>query len=83
MKSFKGSTEEIGATMSLPTEKVNSDRGFEHFTDLMENYILKNMTNATDVIPLITEMKDPTTDFVKDNMPDPQFSDTEVVANPL
>ena len=36
-KNFKGSTPEIGATISLPTERVNNDNGFDYFKDTSEN----------------------------------------------
>ena len=78
LKNFKGSTPEIGAVISLPTERVSNDKGFDHFKDTLENYILKNLSNATDVLPLLKNLQDPTIDFVKNNMPAPHFTEEEI-----
>ena len=78
LKNFKVSTPEIGAVISLPTERVSNDKGFDHFKDTLENYILKNLSNATDVLPLLKNLQDPTIDFVKNNMPAPHFTEEEI-----
>jgi len=44
VKIFKGPTPEIRATLSLPNERVSTDKGFEFFQDELETYILKELT---------------------------------------
>ena len=39
---------------------------------------MKNVSNATDVLPLLKNLQDPTIDFVKNNMPDPHFTEEEI-----
>lgn len=45
-RTFKGSTPEIQATLSLPGERVDTDKGFDNFRNCLENYVLKNLKNA-------------------------------------
>ena len=73
---FKGSTPEIGATLSLPNERVSTDKGFEFFQDELETYVLKTLPNAVDVISIITDLVDPAEDFLK-KMPKPVFTEQE------
>ena len=79
---FMGATEDIGATLSLPNERISSDKGFEHFAEKLENHVLRNLTNAGDVVTIITELVDPTQAFI-DNMPDPVFNAQQVLNNPF
>ena len=79
---FKGSTPEIGATLSLPNERVSTDKGFEFFQDELETYILKELKNPTDVVTLVTDLIDPTSNFLN-NMPKPAFDATQAAADPM
>ena len=79
---FKGSTPEIGATLSLPNERVPTDKGFEFFQDELETYILKELKNPTDVVTLVTDLVDPTQNFLN-NMPKPAFDATQAAADPM
>ena len=79
---FKGSTPEIGATLSLPNERVPTDKGFEFFQDELETYILKDLKNPTDVVTLVTDLVDPTQNFLN-NMPKPAFDTTQAAADPM
>ena len=82
MKNFRGSTEDIAATLSLPNERVSSDRGFDHFAEELELYVLKEFTNGRDVVTIITDLVDPTQAFIN-NMPAPVFDAAQVQANPM
>jgi len=79
---FKGSTPEIGATLSLPNERVSTDKGFEFFQDELETYILKELKNPTDVVTLVTDFFDPTLKFLN-NMPKPAFDAAQAAADPM
>ena len=81
-KFFKGSTAEIGATLSLSNERVSTDKGFEFFQDQLETYILRELKNPTDIVILVTDLVDPTSNFLN-NMPTPAFDATEAAADPM
>ena len=68
-KDFKGETPELNAVLRLITEILDQGFTFEKFQDVLKNYVLKNFHKAEDIVEMVTNLKDPCTNFETKHMP--------------
>ena len=68
-KHFCGNNPNIGAVLGLKTEKIDKKVSFDVFREKLANYVLVNLKDAEDVMPLIEEQVDPRIDFRTNNKP--------------
>ena len=69
VRDFSGETKEVEAVLTLVTEQVDKGVTFDIFQERLRNYVLKNLENGEDVIPVITKLEDPTTTFEENHAP--------------
>ena len=58
-----GETKDVEAVLTLVTKKVEKGVTLERFQETLKNYVLKNLENGEDIVPLVTKLEDPTTTF--------------------
>ena len=63
---YKGEIESIGVILALRTERFNNKVVFSTFAEKIRNYVLSNLYDARDIIPIIEELRDTTQDVVDD-----------------
>ena len=68
-KYFKGETPELNAVLGLITERLDQGVTFEKFQYVLKNYVLKNFHKAEDIVEMVTNLKDPCTNFETKNIP--------------
>ena len=68
-KEFKGETTELNAVLGLITERLDQGVTFEKFQDVLKNYVVKNFHKAEDIVEMVTNLKDPSTNFKTKHMP--------------
>ena len=71
-KYFKGENLELNAdaVLGLITERLDQGVTFENFQDVLKNYVLKNFHKAEDIVEMVTNLKDPRTNFETNHMPE-------------
>ena len=69
IKNFTGETPELNAVLSLVSERVDKGAPFERYQELLKIYVLKNFNRGEDVLPIVTDITDPKTDFETKYMP--------------
>ena len=62
-KYFKGETPELNAVLRLITERLDQGVTFEKFQGVLKNYVLKNFHKAEGIVEMVTNLKDPCTNF--------------------
>ena len=69
LKVWKGACENIGGVLGMTSEVIDAKVPFDTFRDKLENYVMRTFDNGSDVIGIITELKDPADDFEARYMP--------------
>ena len=59
-KDWKGDCNDIGVTLGIKTEKLNTQTSVDGLLEKLESYVKKNLDYYEDVLCLITDGKDPT-----------------------
>ena len=62
-------TPEIGSVLALRTEKVDKKAPFDTFRGKKSDYIVKEFSNAKDVMDIVKTMNDPNIKFNQKNKP--------------
>ena len=68
-RTWEGDKSDVGAVLGLRTEYLDKKVSFRVFIEKMIKYILRELNNASDVLPLLSERKYPLTIFRKNHMP--------------
>ena len=68
-RNFEGKTKDIGAVLGLKTERLTHKVPFDTFREKLAEYVLKELTNARHVIPLVEDMVHPMKQFMVENKP--------------
>jgi len=63
LKNFVGETLELGAILSLLSEKVEKGLTFDVFQERLKNFVLNTFKKAEDVTKLVTALEDTRVDF--------------------
>jgi hypothetical protein len=66
---FEGATPEIGMVLGLKGETLKNKGSFDLFREKVGDYVRKKLTDGHLVATYVTKMKDPTAQFVVDEMP--------------
>jgi hypothetical protein len=59
----------IGAVLGLRVERLTKKVSFDAFCTKLTNYVLREVKNAADVVPVISNMVDPRIDFFDKHAP--------------
>ena len=79
IRDFAGETKDVEAVLTLVTEQVDKGVMFERFQETLKNYVLKNLENGEDLVPLIMKLEDPTTIFEDKHAPN-DLTETELAS---
>ena len=63
IRDFSGETKDVEAIFTLVTKQVDKGVTFERFQETLKNYVLKSLENGEDMVPLVMNLKYPTTTF--------------------
>ena len=69
-KYFIAETPKINAVLGLITKRLDERVIFDKVQDVLNNYVLKNFRKAEDMVEIITDLKDPVTNFNTKHIPD-------------
>ena len=69
IKDFSVETKYIESVLTLVTEQADKGVTFERFPETLKNYVLKNLENGEDLVPIILKLEDPTTIFEDKHAP--------------
>ena len=75
-RTWQGEKPEIDGVLGLRTEWLDKKMSYSTFMEKMVEYVLREFTNANDVISLIRDEVNPTVDFEANNLPK-DLSDTD------
>ena len=75
-RTWEGDKTEIGAVLGLRTEHLDKKVSFRVFIEKMIEYVLREVRDASDVLPVLTKREDPVRIFRTNNMPT-ELSDEE------
>ena len=68
-KGWEGEEPKMGSVLGLRGEWLEKKVSFEVFLEKTTDYILRELTNPRDIVGAIRDLKDPNTDFRKNNLP--------------
>lgn len=68
-RDYTGEESDFGHILALKGEKLDKKVNFEIFREKLCTYIMKNLDDATDVIAIVKDLKDPRNDFEVNNLP--------------
>ena len=69
LKSYQGAISDIGAILALRHEKLDHKKQFQVFMEKVGTYVLSNLKDGGDVMPLFRRLENPTTSFDKKRKP--------------
>ena len=69
---YKGQNEKIGVILALRSERFNNKVIFSTFTDQLKNYVLSNLVDAQDIVPIVENLIDTTADVLSEEPVDPK-----------
>ena len=68
-KTYQGAISDIGAVLALRHEKLDQKKQFQVFMEKVGTYVLSNLEDGGDVMPLFRRLEDPTISFDKKRKP--------------
>ena len=68
-KNWEGDEPKMGSVLGLRSEWLDKKVTFEVFLEKTTDYILRELTNPRDIVGAVRDLKDPTTNFRKNNLP--------------
>ena len=68
-RTWEGDKIEIGAVLGLRTEYLDKKVSFRVFIEKLIEYVLREVRDASDVLPVLSKRKDPIPIFRSSNMP--------------
>jgi hypothetical protein len=68
-KNWEGEEPKVGSVLGLRSEWLDKKVSFEVFLEKITDYILREFTNPRDIVGSIRDLKDPTINFKKYNLP--------------
>ena len=68
-RTWCGDKAEIGAVLGLRTEHIDKKVSYRIFIEMMIEYTLREIDDASDVLPILSEEKDPIPIFEADHVP--------------
>ena len=75
-RTWQGEKPEIDGVLGLRTEWLDKKMSYSTFMEKMVEYVLREFTNANDVLSLVRDEVNPTDDFETNNLPK-DLSDTD------
>ena len=63
---YKGEEPKVGVILALRSERFNHKMIYSPFVEKLKNYILSNLDDAKDVVPIVEELRDTTQDVIDD-----------------
>ena len=68
-RTWEGDKGEIGAVLGLRTEYLDKKASFRIFIEKLIEYVLREIRDASDVLPVLSKREDPIPIFQTNNMP--------------
>jgi hypothetical protein len=68
-RNWEGEEPKVGGVLGLRSEWLDKKVSFEVFLEKVTDYILREFTNPRDIVGSIRDMKDPSINFKKHNLP--------------
>ena len=68
-KGWEGEEPKVGGVLGLRSEWLDKKVSFEVFLEKTTDYILRKFTNPRDIVGAVRDLKDPSTNFRKHNLP--------------
>jgi hypothetical protein len=68
-KGWEGEEPKMGSVLGLQSEWLEKKVSFEVFLEKTADYILRELKNPRDIVGAIRDLKDPTANFKKNNLP--------------
>ena len=63
---YAGQTKDLGAILALRNERFNHKVIFSTFIEKLKVYVLTNFSHASDMLPIVESLTDPTEDVIND-----------------